>query len=335
MNRLRRRFFVSLTFVLAVLFFLSGPSSAQEKKNLRIVFVSLSWNNQLPYRIAIAKGFFRDQGLSVEQIFVRGGPTAIAALISGNVDFGSIGGAQAPIRSNARGLDLQILASLSNYTNYTLLGGKDTKSIEDLRGRIIGVTGAGAYSDFAIRIFLKRHNIDPDRDVTLRAIGGTALRAIAMERGVISAAPFTAEDTIRLLDKGYPMIVNLNEALRIPQSILITRGEMVQKFPETSKRFLKAMILGMQVAKFNKKEAIQIGVASGLPGDPELIQRSYDLFSSGYAADLSVAHDGIQIMLDEDIRAGVVDKKFTLDRVINERILKQAQQELKSEGRLK
>jgi hypothetical protein len=40
-------------------------------------------------------------------------------------------------------------------------------------------------------------------------------------------------------------------------------------------------------------------------------------------------------MLDEDIRAGLVDKKFTLDRVINDRILKQAQQELRNEGRLK
>jgi hypothetical protein len=95
------------------------------------------------------------------------------------------------------------------------------------------------------------------------------------------------------------------------------------------------MILGMQVAKYNKKEAIQIGIASGLPGEPELINRSYDLFSPGYAADLSVAHDGIQIMLDEDIRSGVVDKKFTLERVVDERILKQAQQELKKEGRLK
>jgi len=44
---------------------------------------------------------------------------------------------------------------------------------------------------------------------------------------------------------------------------------------------------------------------------------------------------GIQIMLDEDIRAGVVDKKFTLDRVVDERVLKQAQQELRSEGKLK
>jgi NitT/TauT family transport system substrate-binding protein len=324
-----------LLIVLLLSAFGSAPLTlAQEKKSLRIVSVSLSWNNQLPYRIANAKGFFREQGLTVEQIFVRGGPTAIAALVSGNVDFGSIGGAQAPIRSNARGLDLQIIASLSNYTNYALLGSKDAKSIEELRGKIIGITGAGAFSDFAIRIFLKRYNLDPDRDVTLRAIGGTALRAVALERGVIAAAPFTAEDTIRLLDKGYPMIVNLNEALRIPQSILVTRAEMLQKYPETSKRFLKAMILGMQIAKHNKKEAIRIGLASGLEGEPAVVNRSYDLFSPGYAADLSVAQDGIQIMLDEDIHSGVVDKKMSLDRVINDRILKLAQQELKKEGRL-
>jgi hypothetical protein len=40
-------------------------------------------------------------------------------------------------------------------------------------------------------------------------------------------------------------------------------------------------------------------------------------------------------MLDEDIRSGIVDKNFTLDRVINDKLLKVAQQELRAEGRLK
>jgi hypothetical protein len=39
-------------------------------------------------------------------------------------------------------------------------------------------------------------------------------------------------------------------------------------------------------------------------------------------------------MLDEDSRSGLVDKSFTLERVINDRILKQAQLELRKEGRL-
>ncbi|HYA29956.1 MAG TPA: ABC transporter substrate-binding protein, partial [Acidobacteriota bacterium] len=324
---------ICVLYVLFVLFL--NPVVAQEKKNLRVVFVSLSWNAQLPFRIATAKGFFKEQGLTVEQIFVRGGPTAIAALVSGNVDFASIGGAQAAIRSKARGLDLNIISSLSNYTNYTLIGGKDSKRLEDLRGKIIGITGAGTFSDFTMRIYLKRNNLDPDRDVSLRAIGQTVVRAGALEKGLIAAAPFSAEDAVKLLDKGFSMIVNLNEALRVPQSVYVTRGDMLEKSPETTKRFLKAVILGMQFAKYNKQEAIKLGFAAGLQGEPDVVQRSYDLFSPGYAADLSVAWDGIQIMLDEDHRAGIVDKNFTLDRVINERILKQAQQELRSEGRLK
>ena len=333
MNRAKLLCFVWVLYGLSGVFF--SAAHAQEKKHLRIVFVSLSWNAQLPFRIANAKGYFREQGLTVEPIFVRGGPIAITALISGNVDFASIGGAQAAIRSKARGLDLNIIASLSNYTNYTLIGAKDSKRLEDLRGKIIGVTGAGAFSDFTIRIYLKRNNLDPDKDVTLRAIGQTVVRAGALEKGLISAAPFSAEDAVKLMDKGFPMIVNLNEALRVPQSVYVTRGEMLEKNPETTKRFLKAVILGMQFAKYNKQEAIKVGFAAGLQGEPDVVNRSYDLFSPGFAADLSVAWDGIQIMLDEDQRAGIVDKKFTLDRVINDRILKQAQQELKNEGRLR
>ncbi len=326
----------SLVFVLYVLSVLFFPSAhAQEKKNLRVVFVSLSWNAQLPFRIANHRGFFKEQGLTVEPIFVRGGPIAITALISGNVDFASIGGAQAAIRSKAKGLDLNIISSLSNYTNYTVIGSKENKRLEDLRGKIVGITGAGTFSDFTIRLYLKRNNIDPDKDVALRAIGQTVVRAGALEKGLIAAAPFSAEDAVKLLDKGFPMIVNLNEALRVPQSVYVTRGEMLEKYPETTKRFLKAVILGMQFAKHNKQEAIKIGFAAGLQGDPYVVNRAYDLFSPGYAADLSVAWDGIQIMLDDDIRTGLVDKNFTLDRVINERILKQAQQELKNEGRLK
>jgi ABC-type nitrate/sulfonate/bicarbonate transport system substrate-binding protein len=251
-------------FLIPVLFLSSvALTSAQEKKTLRIVFVSLSWNNQLPFRIAIAKGYFKDQGLTVEPIFVRGGPTALAALMSGDVEFASVGGAQAPIRSRAKGLDVRIIALLSNYTNYTLLGSKEARSVEDLRGKIIGVTGAGAFSNFAIRIYLKRNNLDPDKDVTLRAIGGTAVRAVALERGLIGAAPFSAEDAVRLLDKGFPMIVNLNEALKIPQSVFVTRGEVLQKFPETTKRFFKAVSWACNLPKTIRKRQFRPALPPG------------------------------------------------------------------------
>lgn len=310
-------------------------SNAQEKKNIRMVFVSLAWNSEIPFRVALARGFFKQQGLQVEPILIRGGPAAIAALVSGEVDYAAIGGAQAVFRSRARGLDLSIIGCTSSTTNYILLGNKQTRTIEDLKGKTIGITGAGTYSEFAVKTFLKKVNINPDKDVLLRAIGGTVLRAAAIEKGIIAAAPFSPEDGVRLIKAGYSVISNLSESLGIPQNIIVSRNEVLEKYPETTKRVLKAYIQGINLAKFNKKEAIKAGYESGLQGDPEIVSAAYDLYAPGLTSDLAIATSGLQQMLDEDIRAGLLDKNFTLDRVINDRILKIAQQELRAEGKLR
>jgi len=320
-------------YVLLVLFPLS--SHAQEKKNLRVVFTGLAWNSELPFRVALARGFFKAQGLEVQPIFVRGGPMALAALSSGEVEFAEIGGAQAVMRSRSRGLDAVIIASIANATTFQLVGTRSTRSLEDLKGKIIGVTGAGAFSDFAMRTFLRRKGIDPDKDVTLRAVGGSTMRVSALEKGIVVAAPFSPEDTVRLVRLGYPMIANMSESLNIPQSIVVARNEALEKMPDTAKRFLKALILGMQLAKTNKADAIKAGYEGGLQGQPDIVNEAYDLFAPVFSGDLSLNIAGFQFMLDEDKRSGLIDAKFTLDRAINDRILKIAQQELRAEGRLK
>jgi NitT/TauT family transport system substrate-binding protein len=337
-GKLPQRGFRALRLVGAlVAVILAQPSlaAAQEKKSVRMVFVSLAWNSEIPFRVALARGFFKSQGIQIEPILIRGGPAAIAALTSGEADFASIGGAQAVIRGKARGLDLTIVGCISHTTNYILLGNKQTRTIEDLKGKAIGITGAGTYSEFAMKAFLKKNNINPDKDVTLRSIGGTVLRAAAIEKGIIAAAPFSTEDAVRLMKSGYSLITNMSESLGIPQNLIVTRNEVLEKYPETSKRILKAYVQGIHLAKYNKKEAIKAGFDSGLQGDPEVVSAAWDLYAPGLTSDLSIAVAGIQQMLDEDIRAGLVDSKFTLDRVIDDRILKTAQQELRAEGKLK
>jgi NitT/TauT family transport system substrate-binding protein len=328
---------LKFNIVAAVILLLCLPGAslhAQEKKNIRLVLVSLSWNSEIPLRVAMAKGYFKEQGLNVEPVFIRGGPAALAAMVSGDADFGSIGGAQAVIRARSRGLDVSIIGSISNSVNYAVVGAKGIKTVADLKGKIVGVTGAGAFSDFAVRTYLKKHALEPDKDVILRAVGNTTMRAAALENGLVAAAPFSPEDAVRLTAKGFPLIVNMSESLAIPQSMLTARDTFLEKYPETSKRFLKALILGIQLAKKNKKETIKAGYDAGLKGEPDIVERTYDLYAPGLTADLSVAVDGIQLMLDEDIRTGLVDKKMTVERVINDRILKQAQDELRREGRL-
>src|SRR5262249_9290787 len=112
-SRSNSRRFLTVACCFAICLFLaqvySLPSHAQEKKLVRMVFVSLAWNSEIPFRVALARGFFKSQGVQIEPILIRGGPAAIAALTSGEVDFASIGGAQAVFRGKARGLDLTIV----------------------------------------------------------------------------------------------------------------------------------------------------------------------------------------------------------------------------------
>jgi len=326
---------MSLGLLCAAWAYAPAPANSQEKKNLRVVFTGLAWNSELPFRVALARGFFRAQGLDIQPIFVRGGPAALAALSSGEVDFAEIGGAQAIMRSHARGLDAVIIGAISNAANYQIVGSKSTRTLEDMKGKTIGVTGAGAFSDFAMRTFLRRKGIDPDKDLMLRAIGGSNLRAAALEKGIVAAAPFAPDDTVRLTRLGFPMIANLSDTLTIPQTILTARNEFLEKNPETAKSFLKALILGIQLAKFNKADAIKAGFEAKLQGEPELVNLAYDLYAAALSADLSVNISGLQFMLDEDKRNGLIDAKFTLDRVVNDKILKVAQQELRAERRLK
>jgi ABC-type nitrate/sulfonate/bicarbonate transport system substrate-binding protein len=161
------------------------------------------------------------------------------------------------------------------------------------------------------------------------------LRASALEKGIVAAAPFAPDDTVRLTRIGFPMIANLSDTLTIPQTILTARNEFLEKNPETAKGFLKALILGIQLAKFNKADAIKAGFEAKLHGEPELVNLAYDLYAPALSSDLSVNISGLQFMLDEDKRNGLIDAKFTLDRVVNDKLLKIAQQELRAEGRLK
>jgi hypothetical protein len=127
------------------------------------------------------------------------------------------------------------------------------------------------------------------------------LRAIALERGIIAAAPFTAEDTFRLLDKGLPMIVNMNETLR-SRSASSSPGVRYRKKSGDHQALSESRNPGNAIAKQHQKEAPR----PALPPDLQDIRMSP------------------AVPTISSVRASSTD-----------RILRQAQQELRHERRLK
>lgn len=64
--RIESRLLVAILLLLFALGLDVSPSSRQEKKSIRFVTVSLGWNSALPFRVTIARGLFKQQGLQVE-----------------------------------------------------------------------------------------------------------------------------------------------------------------------------------------------------------------------------------------------------------------------------
>jgi NitT/TauT family transport system substrate-binding protein len=82
----------------------AGPVFAQMKK-VRFS-VSAASIAEVPFRIAHVKGFYRDEGLDVEMIFIRGA-VGMQALLGGSVDYTSASGST--IAAAVRGIPVKLV----------------------------------------------------------------------------------------------------------------------------------------------------------------------------------------------------------------------------------
>ena len=74
-----------------------------------------------PLWAAQERGFFTRNGIDAELVFVRAAPTLLAALSSGDMQVGLTGGT-AVLGAAVAGLDLKILAVLTNRVTLDLVG---------------------------------------------------------------------------------------------------------------------------------------------------------------------------------------------------------------------
>lgn len=144
-----------------------------------------------PMWVGIDKGFFKKVGIDASMIQVRSGALSIAALVSREVE--AVWPAQSTILSTvAGGIKLGCIASATNKIPRQLVARKEIKSIEELRGRTIGVQSIGGGFWLQTMIILDYLGIDPDKyGLKMRVIGDGPVIAQALMNGNIDAAAMT------------------------------------------------------------------------------------------------------------------------------------------------
>ncbi|MBI1998537.1 MAG: ABC transporter substrate-binding protein [Deltaproteobacteria bacterium] len=145
-QRIAMRFWSAVALALAVPAL--APSPAAHAERVRTV-IPRSTVNYLSLPVADVKGFFRAEGLENETIVIPG-TTAIAALVSGNVDYSGAGGTG--MRAALRGAPIKAVMFQAEKVTWYLLAASDIQKISDLKGKRVAVGTVGDTQDTLITI---------------------------------------------------------------------------------------------------------------------------------------------------------------------------------------
>ena len=266
----------------------AGIPEVAGAKPITLAYQTPTLGSNLPIFVATELGLFAAENLEVKTVFIQGGPTAMAALIGGDVDYIKVAGVPAA-RAIAQGTPLVIAGGFQPYIDYTLIGSKKITNLTDLKGKIVGVTGAGGIAEFATVEGLARKGFVRDRDYKiLYGAGNSPARAQALDVGRIQAAPFSFMERLDLEQRGFPVLFDIGTVMpKFPFVVLLTSRRKAETAPDEIVNFLKILKRSMDIIKSDKDRVVAAIVKKGTFGDPRTIRKVVDHFSEFYSISIT------------------------------------------------
>ena len=214
-----------------------------------------------PLWLADEQGYLAKYGLQVEQVYLRGAPTLVAGLASGDIQLGRSGGS-ATLAAIGAGHDFKIVATFSSRNTYDFIARPNIKRAEDLRGKKIALTSIGGTTWMGVLLWLEHFGLDAQRDhILLQVIGDQNIQAQSVEAGITDAAALDGVWSKRLKQKGFTILGEysdldqriVGQAMVAPHIFLNQRSDIVEIY-------LKAEIeaLAFALAPKNKSAVIQM-----------------------------------------------------------------------------
>ena len=103
---------------------------------------------QAPVWVMKDAGFFKQEGLDANLIYIASSSTMAQAMLAGDVAI-STTNSQAIVDTGLQGGDLVAVGAFVNFVALYVIAAPEIKSVADLRGKPVGVSRFGATTDFA------------------------------------------------------------------------------------------------------------------------------------------------------------------------------------------
>jgi ABC-type nitrate/sulfonate/bicarbonate transport system substrate-binding protein len=219
--------------------------------------------SKMPLMIAYDQGLYKKHGLDVKLWLPEAeypGGIETAKEQPKRPDISVDGGTpmMVSIATNAAYPHRVILASTDCKVRWHIIGQKGLKSVDELKGKRLGVSGMGAMTSFIALLFAQRMKWDPVKDISIMS---NAWRPIDLQNGLVDA--FVADERYFATAKqaGFPILADTSEwgATIAGNSVRVEKTWLQDpKHRDAAKRFLEATVEGLATFHQNREEAVRV-----------------------------------------------------------------------------
>jgi NitT/TauT family transport system substrate-binding protein len=307
-----------------------GTLAAQDKLTARIAIGGPSCICYLPTVLANQLGYYKQAGVEVELIALKGGSEALTAVLGGSADVVS-GYYEHTVRLAAKGKALQSVVVYDQFPGLVLMvSPKHTdsvKSVADLVGKTVGVSAPGSATDYFLKYLLFKAGKDPKSAATV-GVGLGATAVAAMEQGQIHAA-VSLDPVVTMLQGKHPTMRILADTRSAadtratfggdyPGGSLYAPVEWVQKNPKAAQALVDAMLMTLNWIHSHSAEEIAAKMPAEYKGEDAALylaalKNSLPMFSKTGLMDAKGAqavHD-VFAQFEADVAAAKLDVRNT------------------------
>ena len=183
---------------------------------------------------------FEKYDIDSHLILIASGSLMVQAMLGGELPIAGAAGSAA-VDASLGGADIVMFGSMVKVPAFYIMALPEIKTIEDLRGKSVGVTRFGSSTDFTMRYVLRKHGLEPGKDVTLIQTGDLFAAAAMLRGRTIVAAPFSSPTNLRAEEAGARVLMNMGKAgVYFPHDAFMARRSFISANTDLVRRFVKA-----------------------------------------------------------------------------------------------
>jgi NitT/TauT family transport system substrate-binding protein len=180
---------------------------------------------------------------------------ANSALASGDIHYVAGVGPNS-VAATLRGLASKAVWFASEQLIYTVVARPEFKSLKELRGKRIGITGLGGTSEVALRIALEAMGENP-RDFVVIGLGAPQLMS-ALENGSIESAQLNSPLNYHAKKKGFRELLDIGSHVQMPLGGLTASIAAIQNRTSELKRVIRSLQIAKRTLLQSKEKSVDL-----------------------------------------------------------------------------